>query len=254
MRSVCLAILLVAISISVATAAEIRVISPGVISNSGLRENATNFTKATGINVIIVPAGMGEIINQVKTATPPADIVMLPMNLMGGLALEKGIQDGTFTPLGRAELGLFVKPDATHPDISTVEKFAAALRTASVVMYTNPQSGSMQAGIADRLLQRPEFAGVKSMKIKGDAEPALKRGDGDARAMGLGLVHDDPRDPKRANRYLVGPLPAELDAYMDMATAISSRSTNTKDAAAFIRFITQPEATPVWKSKGILRY
>ena len=235
-------------------AAEIRVISPGVISNSGLSDVAAAFEKETGVKITIQVAGMGSILNDVRTGTPAADVVMLPMDLMGTMVLSKDASD--FTPLGRAEIGLFKKPDAPRPDITSTPKLIAVLKTASVVFYTDPASGSMQAGMSARLLARPDFAGVKGQPIKGDAEPALKRGDGDAQALGLGLIHDahDPANTETGNPYLVGELPAELGMHMDMATGISARSADKKNAAAFIAFALSPQMRGIWRTKGIARY
>jgi hypothetical protein len=237
------------------TAAEIHVISPGVVSNSGLNEVAAAFEKKTGVKVTIQVAGMGSILNDIRTGTPAADVVMLPMDLMGTMALSDEV-DEVFMPLGRAEIGLFKKPGAVRPDITTTPKLIAVLRSASVVFYTDPASGSMQAGMSGRLLARPEFAGVKGQPIKGDAEPALKRGDGDAQALGLGLIHDphNPANTETGNPYLIGELPAELGMHMDMATGLSARATDKKNAAAFIAFALSPEMRGVWKSKGIARY
>jgi ABC-type molybdate transport system substrate-binding protein len=241
-------------TVSAASAAEIRVISPGVISNSGLTEVAAAFEKKTGVKVTIQVAGMGSIMNDIKAGTPAADVVMLPVDLMGTMSLTGNVID--FTPLGRAEIGLFKKPDARRPDIATVPALIAAMKTASVVFFTDPASGSMQAGMSGRLLARPDFAGIKSQPIKGDAEPALKHGDGDAAAMGLGLIHDphNPANTETGNPYLVGELPAELGMHMDMATGISARATDKKNAAAFIAFAISPEVRGLWKAKGIARY
>ena len=111
MRWICLAAIL-AVS-NAAQAAEIRVISPGVISNSGLTEVAAAFEKKTGVKVTIVVDGMGTIMNDIRTKDPAADVVMLPMDLMGTMILSGAVAD--FTPLGRAEIGLFKKPDAPPP-------------------------------------------------------------------------------------------------------------------------------------------
>jgi ABC-type molybdate transport system substrate-binding protein len=242
-------------AVPAAAAEEVRVISPGVISNSGLRDVAAAFTAKTGIKVTILVAGMGQIVDRIKHEAPPADVVMLPVDLMGTLALDGGLS-GSFTPLGRVEIGLFKKPQAPAPDITTVPKLAAAMKAASVVFYTDPATGSMQAGMNGRLLARPDFAGVRGKPIKGDAEPALKRGDGDGQAMGLGLIHGehDPTNRPTDNPYLVGQLPAELGMHMDMATAVNARSTDPKDAAAFIAFAISPEMRAIWRHKGVNRY
>src|SRR5438552_17771847 len=97
-----------------AAAAEIRVISPGVISNSGLTEVAAAFEKKTGVKVTIQVDGMGTIMDDIRTKA--ADVVMLPMDLMGTMVLSGTVSD--FTPLGRAEIGLFKKRDAPMADYS----------------------------------------------------------------------------------------------------------------------------------------
>jgi ABC-type molybdate transport system substrate-binding protein len=255
MRWVCLAAVLAVTS--AAQAAEIRVISPGVISNSGLTDVAAAFEKQTGVKVTIQVDGMGTIVNDTRTKEPAADVVMLPMDLMAGMALSGGLAPDGFTPLGRVEIGLFAKPGFnTHPDISTVPTLIAAMKTASGVLYSDPASGSMQASMSDHLLKRPDFAGIHGVPVKGDAEPALKRGDGDDKAMGLGLIHGihSPANTATDNPYLIGMLPAELGMHMDMATAVSARSTDARNAAAFIKFATSPAMRAVWKSKGVDRY
>jgi len=252
--------LLVALAVSALTcagaadAAEIRVISPGVISNSGLTEVAAAFEKKTGVKVTIQVDGMGTIMNDIRATDPAADVVMLPMDLMGTMVLSGAVHD--FTPLGRAEIGLFKKPDAPRPEITTVAKLIAVMKGASSVLYSDPVSGSMQAGMSDRLLKRPDFAGIHGVPVKGDAEPALKRGEGDANAMGLGLIHDphSPANTETGNPYLVGELPAELGMHMDMATGVSTRSADKTNAAAFIQFAVSPEMRSVWRAKGIARY
>src|SRR5437868_13485759 len=252
MRWICLAAIL-AVS-SAAQAAEIRVISPGVISNSGLTEVAAAFEKKTGVKVTIQVDGMGTIMNDIRTKDPAADVVMLPMDLMGTMVLSGAVSD--FTPLGRAEIGLFKKPEAPRPDITTVPKLIAVMKAASAVLYSDPVSGSMQAAMSDRLLKRPDFTGIHGVPVKGDAEPALKRGEGDAQALGLGLIHDphNPANTETGNPYLVGELPAELGMHMDMATGISARAADKKNAAAFIVFALSPEMRGAWKAKGIARY
>jgi molybdate transport system substrate-binding protein len=239
---------------SAAQAAEIRVISPGVISNSGLTEVAAAFEKQTGVKVTIQVDGMGTIMTDTRNGTPAADVVMLPMDLMGTMILAGGVSG--FTPLGRAEIGLFKKPDAPRPDITTVPALIAVMKAASAVLYSDPVSGSMQAGMSDRLLGRPDFAGVHGVPVKGDAEPALKRGEGDAKAMGLGLIHDphNPANTETGSPWLVGELPAELGMHMDMATGINARSLDKANAAAFIQFAISPQMRGVWKAKGIARY
>ena len=258
MRLIYFAALLAALVVPEAQAKtnEIFVVTPGFVYNAGLVDLAAAYTKETGIKVTIRYDIMDKIMNDIKTGTPVADVVVLPMepfDYMGTLALDKGvdtgIRAGTFTPLGRVEIGLAVKAGAPHPDISTVEKLAAALKGAQAVMYSDPTKGSMEGGIIDRLLKQPQFAGVHGVISTGqEGGQALAHGKGD---MALQLVCEVY---PHAEISLAGALPPELNAHMDGAVAVSSRSADPAAAEAFIRYITRPEATATWKAKGLDRF
>ena len=234
-------------------AQEIRVLGAAVSTGGGLREVADAFTKKTGVKVTLVTDGMGTIVATAKTAVPAADLVMLPMDLMATLALDRGITPGSFRPLGRLEIGLFKKPDAPFPDITTIEKLAAVLKAATVVTYTDPASGSMQATISAQLLKRPEFAGVKG--ATGGRKPTSTSPEG---TLSLGVILGEPNpplgQPSPTDPSLIGRLPPELGAHMDMAVGISARTADVKNAEGFLAFLTSAEAVPLWAAKGTTVY
>jgi len=237
---------LLALTATHAHAADIRVFAPGFVYNSALKELAADFTKQTGVHVVVTEVGMNVIINRIKTDTPAADVVALPSDLMNTLALDGGIVTASYTPLGRDELGLAVKKGAPKPDISTVEKLAAVLKTAQAVEVNDPKAGTMQGVIIDGILKRPEFAGVHVVPVsKGEGAGALARGEGD---MAIQLV---PEILNKPPIELVAPLPAELGGHMDAMLAVSSRSSHPKEAAEFIKFLTRPEAKTAWAAKGM---
>lgn len=227
-------------------AAEIRVLAPGFVYNSALKDLAADFTKRTGVAVVVSEGGMNVIVDQIKTATPAADVIALPADLMNTLYLDGGIVAGSYTPLGRDELGLAVKKGAPKPDISTVEKLTTVLKAAQAVEVNDPKAGTMQGVIIDGILKRPEFAGVHVVPVaKGEGAGALARGEGD---MAIQLV---PEILNKPPIDLVAPLPAELGGHMDAILAVSKRSTDQKNAAAFIKFITSQEARSAWVAKGL---
>jgi molybdate transport system substrate-binding protein len=231
-------------------AADIRVISPGVVHDAGLLDLAAAYTKQTGKKVAVTLVGMGTIVNAIQTTSPPADVIMLPFELMSTLALDGGVVPGTFTPLGRSPMGLAVRAGAPHPDISTVEKLAAALRGAKAVMRSNPATGSMVAKvIEDKVIKRPEFAGVNSpVSTRGEGGQALARGEGDMAIQTICQILPHKQIE------LVGPLPRELGAWIDMATAVSARALHRDDALAFIKYLLRPESNAMWKAKGFERF
>ncbi len=231
-------------------AADIRVMAPGVVYNAGLLDLAAAYTKETGKKVAVTSVGMGGIVKAVKTANPPADVIMLPFELMSSLSLDGGIVPGSFLPLGRSEMGLAVPAGKPHPDIATVEKLVVVLRSAKAVMRSNPAGGSMVAKvIEDKVIKRPEFTGVNSpVSTKGEGGQALVRGEGDMAIQAICEIL-----PYKQIE-LVSALPRELGAWIDMSTAVSARGTHRDDAAAFIKYLLRPESNTVWTAKGLERF
>ena len=211
--------------------ADIRVLTPGVVFASGMPDLAAAFTKETGKKVGINVVGMGTIVEEMTKKTPPPDVIVLPFQLMTTLSLDGGVVPGTFSPLGRTRMGLAVRAGAPHPDISTVAKLAAALKSAKVVMRSNPATRTMVALLIDDVLKRPEFAGVNAQANSKGAEggQALAAGEGDMAIQTISQIL-----PYKEIE-LVGPLPAELGAWIDSGIAVSARTTRRDDARAFMQ-------------------
>jgi molybdate transport system substrate-binding protein len=50
---------------------------------------------------------------------------------------------------------------------------------------------------------------------------------------------------------LVGPLPAELQSYVNFAAGINVKAANAEAAKALIQFLTGPKAAAVYRAKGM---
>src|SRR5450759_633678 len=72
-------ITLIVVALSATT---IKVITPAVTPNAGLRDLAMGFEKEMGIKVEIQTLNMAKMVDELKGGTPPADIVFLPYALM----------------------------------------------------------------------------------------------------------------------------------------------------------------------------
>ena len=83
-----------------------------------------------------------KVIDALKSG--PADVVVLPTSDIADLPNVTGM-----VPLGRITVGVAVKAGAKVPDISTPEKFRAALLAAKGVAYADPAAGT-SAGQGDR--------------------------------------------------------------------------------------------------------
>src|SRR4029079_10829537 len=103
--------------------------------------------------------------------------------------------------------------------------------------------------IRDKVINRPEFAGVNApISTNGEGGQALVRGEGD---MALQAICEILPYKEIS---LVGPLPRELGAWIDMSAAVSARSSKKEEAAKFLRYMAGPEARAIWNAKGLERY
>jgi molybdate transport system substrate-binding protein len=226
----------------------LKIITPAVTANAGLRDLAAGFEKEMGVKVEIQTLNMAKMVDEMKGGNPPADIVFLPYALMDQAVTDKNVS-GRIN-IGRVRIGLAVHKGDPVPDISTIEKLAAVLKSADSVMYSNPASGSMEAKIIDGMLNaHPEFAGVKrKISMNGEGGQAVARGEGQ---MALQLICEIINHPDELSN--VGPVPDSLGAYIDSAAAVSSRSAHPKEAAQFLKYATQPGTYSLWLGHGLER-
>ena len=228
--------------------AQLRILTPGVVFMSGLPDLAAQWSKQSGKTVGINTVGMGTIVDEMTTRAPPPDMIVLPFQLMKSLTTDGGVMAGTLVPLGRNGMGLAVKAGATKPDISTPEKFIAAMK-GKAVMRSNPASRTMVATIIDDMFKRPEFAGINAVpSTKGEGGQALAAGEGDMAIQTISQIL-----PYKEIE-LVGPVPKEFGLWIDTMLAVSSRATNPNDAKALIQFLLRPESNNVWKPRGMERF
>jgi ABC-type molybdate transport system substrate-binding protein len=242
--------LLVLAAPAAAQTTTIKIITPAVTANAGLRDLAMGIEKEQGIKVEIQVLNMAKMMDELKGGNPPADIVFLPVALMDQAQTDKNIAAGSRTMIGRVRIGLAVHKGDPTPDISTIDKLAAVLKAADSVMYSDPTSGSMEARIIDGMLNaHPEFAGVKRRISKnGEGGQAVARGEGQ---MALQLICEIVNHPDTLTN--VGPVPDSLGAYIDSAAAITARAPHPKEAAQFLKYATQPGTYSLWLGKGLER-
>jgi ABC-type molybdate transport system substrate-binding protein len=239
-RRLQLAALLVFLA-STARAADITVYAPGIV-NGPLAKLAQEWTAETGNKVTFAGFNVGRIRTAVA-ADAPADVVIAPTSDFAGFAPK--LVPGSQRALGRIPFGLVVKAGGPHPDISSHAKFVGAIKQAGVLGFANPQVGSLTGAMVEEMLKRPEFAGVEPRPVKGLIGDAIARGDA---PLGGGAITEEIM---AKGAEVVGPFPDDLGLYVDVSGAALKISANLSDAQAFLRYITRPEAKPVWKAGGV---
>ena len=211
-------------------------------TNPGLRTLSAAWTAETGKQVTIIGGTVTKARDNVKNKVP-GDLVVLPLPELTEVAAN--LKPAPFTPVGRVDFGLAVKAGAPHPDISTLPKFIAVLKGASGVGFTDPARGSAAGKMVAELLARPDFAGVKPMPIAGTPGLAIAR---DGIPYALGPISEEVTVP---GVEVVGVMPKEIEMHFDYTGAVLGYAAQPDEAAAFLAYITRPQARPNWQETGV---
>ena len=131
------------------------------------------------------------------------------------------------------------------PDVSTPEKFRAALLAARGGAYADPRAGTSGGPVIDRMLSGADFKGVKRVPVQALAVTALTSWSAD---IALQVV---PELMASKDVVLAGPVPDVYGASVDFTGGIAAASNASENAEAFLSFITAPAAVPVWKAHGV---
>jgi len=233
---------LLLLSPAAAGAADLTVYSPQIV-NGPLRKLADAWTAQTGNKVTFAGFNVGRVRAAVENGDA-GDVVIAPTGNFPDFAAR--LAPGSERPLGRIPFAVVVKTGGAHPDISSHAKFVAFARKAGAIAYADPKVGSLTGAMVEEMLKRPEFVGVEPRPIKGMIGDAIARGDADFGGGALTeILMAKGVEP-------VGRFPDDLDLHVDMSAAALKISAAPSDAESFLRYVTRPEAAPVWKEGGVI--
>ena len=172
-------------------------------------------------------------------------LISAPPDFMDGLIKRGKIVAETRTPLVRSGIGMEVRSGAPKPDISSVDAFKRTLLNAKSIGYLRVGSGAYLAGLFERLgiadaikakVTRPETDTVSVMVAKGELELAMT------------VITQIKTTP---GVDFVGPLPPELQHYIEFVGGVSANSKIRPAAMELLTFLRGPTAIPVIRSQGM---
>lgn len=175
------------------------------------------------------------------------DVAILTSDVIGNLAKAGKIAAGTRTEIARCGMGIGVRKSAAKPDIKTLDALKKSLLASKSITYA--QDGASAAyiiqmenklGIADKMK-------AKTILEQGSVRANARVADGSAE-MVLTLVSEILPAP---GVDLVGPLPTEVQHYVNFAEGIGANSKNSVAGKALVKFFASPAVAPTIKSKGM---
>jgi molybdate transport system substrate-binding protein len=176
------------------------------------------------------------------------DVLVMPVAMLDGYVKEGKLKADSQAKFGTVGTDVVVKEGAPRPDISTQEKFRAAMLAASSVVHATPgktPSGTHmgkvmeQLGIADamakKVIHRPALEGGVQLVADGQADIGIYPASEVANVKGVAVV---------------GTLPAGIDLNTVYGGAATADSSAGDAAGAFLKFMAAPENRSVWRRAG----
>jgi molybdate transport system substrate-binding protein len=202
-------------------------------TESGVRELAAGFQKATGYTVAVSFQG-GNALDQKIVSDAPGDLVSLGLGQFNDYIKQGKVVPGSVFEYASVGNGVAVKAGAKKPDISNPETFRNAMLDAGSIGHTNAGTGPFNTrlfqklGIYDQIKDK-----IKIVQGKLVAE-AVAAGEVD-----IGIQQTNVIQPVRGSEYL-GPLPQELMEYGRVGVGLLTVSRNPDAARAFMRYMADP--------------
>jgi len=215
-----------------------------------LNELVPKFEKEGGHKVTIIYSTAADLKKRVE-AGETADVMILTRPLLDTLEGEGKAAKGSVVNLGKSYAAIGIRAGATPPDISTPEKFKAALLAAKSISYADPANGGFSGVLIAKIID--QLGITAQMKPKTTLVPAAQSPDLVARGeveMSVAMASEILAVP---GTQLVGPFPGELYASLMFAAGIGEKPKNAAGAKALIEVLTGPAGAVVMQAKGMDR-
>jgi molybdate transport system substrate-binding protein len=229
---------------------EIKVLSTTAMKTS-LDELAPEFHRATG-NTLTFSFGPSARIAKMVADGEAHDVAIVTDQGHEDLTRQGKLVPGIRADIARSAMALAVQRGAAKPDISSAEKFKAALLAAKSLGMSNPvgggQSGSNLVKIFDQL---GITEAMKAKSVYGPGGPAGLIGNFLVRGEVEIGIQQLPELMAVPGIDIVGPLPPALQTMTVFSAGLSTGAKNIEGANALIHFLTTPKAVAVIKAKGM---
>jgi len=228
-----------------AQAAELKVLS-GNGARAAVRELCEQFERASG-HKVTVNFEVNAALEKKIAAGEPFDVAVLNPQPLDASIKNGKVVAASRAVIGRIGLGAAVKAGAPKPDISTVDRFKAALlaTTKGVAYPGEGASGRYFASLVERMGIGEQMKPKMRPMAAEDTVEVVARGEADMVVVVASRIVGVP------GVEFVGLIPAEVQANIGFATGISSATKEPDAARALVRFLTAPAAEPVLRKAGI---
>jgi len=235
-------------ALTTASAAEIKVLNANALTIA-MKELAADFTKETGNQVSFVGVSPGIVDQRIK-AGEVYDLVINATASIEAFEKEGRWRAGTRRPLARVGIGVAVR-EGVKVDLSTVDSTRKALLDAKTITHSAPGGAGLSGVNAQKVLANLGLTDAVKAKTKlspgnlADGQALIANGEVD---IGLFNVSEIPRAPGVVR---AGPVPAEVQVYINYDSAVPATNTAPDAALALLNYFHRPASRPVWDKAGL---
>lgn len=213
-------------------------------TESGVRELAAAFAKATG-NKVEVSFQAGAALNEKINSGESGDLTSLELAQFQPFIKSGKVVPDSVVEFARVGNGVAVKEGAPRPDISTPEAFKRAMLQAKSIGHTNAGTGPFNTRLFQRLGIYDQIK--DKIKIIQGRLVAAAVADGEVE---IGIQQTNVIQPYPGTVYL-GPLPRELMEYGAMGVGLLAASKHPEEARALIKFMVDPANADLLKKAAM---
>jgi molybdate transport system substrate-binding protein len=181
----------------------------------------------------------------------PADAIVIDSGALDELIRQGKVLPGR-TDVARTGIGIAVRKGAPKPDVSSPEALKRALLAAKSIGHTAPAGGGITAAHVMKLFEKLGIAAEVTPKVKlaaggpnGRVSMLVSSGEAE---IGLQQVSELMTNPEVE---VIGMLPAELQQITTYSAGVTTGAREPEPATALIRHLVAPEATAIYKTKGL---
>jgi molybdate transport system substrate-binding protein len=238
-----LVVLLVAVAMSPADAAELKIFGSRV-TKVIVGELGPQFEKDTGFRPVVV-ADVAAVMKRRIESGESFDLAVLVDFQIDDLVKSGKLLADSRADIMSSGIGVAVQRGAPKPDIGTVEAFKQTMLNAKSVTYL--KEGASTIHLRKLFAQLGIAEAVKAKAVETDGEMVSELVSEGKVELGLIVV---PNIMSVPGAELVGPLPKEINSIVMFTAGISAISPNQAAARALIRLLKSPSSAPVIKAKG----
>jgi molybdate transport system substrate-binding protein len=230
-----------------AYAADMKVLAALAVQDA-LKPLAAQFSKTSGHAVQVGFSTVGAIRKRLADGET-ADVVVLTSEAIDEMERAGELVAGASVPVAATRTGLAIRAGAAAPDISTLEKFRAALLAARSIAYTDPKTGGAFGTYFAKELDRLgilDVVNAKAVLRRGSHEIVKAVASGEAE-LGVTFISTIASTPGLA---VAGALPPPLLAVERFSAGALATSAARDAAIELVRALSGAASADQWRAAG----